>query len=1371
MADNNLHHARRQSRSHSQSQARTSRDFYNLGNNPSHASIFEDVEMAHEEVFAGPIAESLPSSVSAFSHRISRVPSNTSFTYFHDDQNDFSDDSDHQDYGDDYPAIEENEEGHVDDDIYQNHPHHTSEQAMLNRQDSRLHEDHFVPNDDQTDRSVSFDVDHRPSIDYSASRRRSSTISRNSVHARLLRRDSTTTNGSVFGRQGGSGSSCGRRGQKIHMTNEDLTIFIAGFRSTRLRTAMYILLCIATGGLAFLLMRWLPTYKVKIIGTPAPLRECDWVVIENQWGEISIVEVNKRHYGRQLSSIFGSPTRKHRSLLYDDDLDIDPIIGELRAVSYRYVNFFFHPLRDKFVLFSGWKDPEWTDLQIARIGISSEERSTREQVFGQNLILIKVKPTMQLLVDEVLHPFYVFQIASLVLWSMDEYYYYAFAILLMSVVSIGQTLRETKETMMRLRAVSIFDCDVRVLRNGFWRYVNSSDLVPGDVYEVCDPRLSLIPCDSLLLSGDCMVNESMLTGESIPITKTPATNSALRNLDLSAASVSSDVTRHFLYNGTKIIRARRPNDSKDSSDGCLALVVRTGFSTTKGALVRSMMFPKPSGFKFYRDSFRYISVMGAVAAVGFCVSLVNFVRLRMDVSVIIIRALDLITIVVPPALPATLSIGTNFAISRLKKQSIFCISPQRVNVGGKLDIMCFDKTGTLTEDGLDVLGVRPVSRLNNSFCDLQTTAEDLNFRKLDAEQFRINQSLLFSMATCHTLRDVDGEMLGDPLDLKMFEFTRWTFEEGEQRVGEDGDELAGLTPSVARPPPGFFTQKPGRVELGVVRSFEFISRLRRCSVVVKHFGEHSGDVYVKGAPECMRDICRADSFPSNYDELLSHYTHMGYRVIGCATKHIKKMSWLKTQKLKRNEVESDLEFLGFIIFENRLKPSTKDVLIELHKANINTVMVTGDNILTAISVARECTLLDENAHCFVPRFVEGDKGDRDAVLQWESINRPELRLDAKTLLPDTASQSVDVSLPNEISNLQNYSIAVSGDAFRWLIDFGSPQVLERMLVRGKVFARMSPDEKHELVEKLQSIDYMCGFCGDGANDCGALKAADVGISLSEAEASVAAPFTSRVFEISCVPTVIREGRAALVTSFSCFKYMSLYSAIQFCTVSFLYAKASNLGDFQFLYIDLAMILPIAIFMGWGGPSDKLCRKKPTANLVSRKVLVPLLGQMIIIIAFQALVYILVRQQSWYIPPVVHHKRPHIKNSENTALFLMSCFEYIFIGVVLNAGPPFRVKVYKNWPFLATIAVTTLFSAYMLVCPDRMVRKIMELTKMDIGFRLLILCLGPLFLAVSYVFETYVFLWAARQLGVLRTLLTGKEKQRKKYKVILEKTKI
>ncbi len=75
--------------------------------------------------------------------------------------------------------------------------------------------------------------------------------------------------------------------------------------------------------------------------------------------------------------------------------------------------------------------------------------------------------------------------------------------------------------------------------------------------------------------------------------------------------------------------------------------------------------------------------------------------------------------------------------------------------------------------------------------------------------------------------------------------------------------------------------------------------------------------------------------------------------------------------MTREEVESGLRFVGFIIFENKLKPSTAPVLKELVESNIRAVMVTGDNILTAISVARECGLLEKHAHCFVPRFVDG----------------------------------------------------------------------------------------------------------------------------------------------------------------------------------------------------------------------------------------------------------------------------------------------------------------------------------------------------------------------------------------------------------------
>jgi len=73
------------------------------------------------------------------------------------------------------------------------------------------------------------------------------------------------------------------------------------------------------------------------------------------------------------------------------------------------------------------------------------------------------------------------------------------------------------------------------------------------------------------------------------------------------------------------------------------------------------------------------------------------------------KSLDLITITVPPALPAAMSVGVAFAIQRLKKSKIFCISPPRVNVSGRIQIMVFDKTGTLTEDSLQLMGLRGVT--------------------------------------------------------------------------------------------------------------------------------------------------------------------------------------------------------------------------------------------------------------------------------------------------------------------------------------------------------------------------------------------------------------------------------------------------------------------------------------------------------------------------------------------------------------------------------------------------------------------------------------------------------------------------------------
>ena len=174
-----------------------------------------------------------------------------------------------------------------------------------------------------------------------------------------------------------------------------------------------------------------------------------------------------------------------------------------------------------------------------------------------------------------------------------------------------------------------------------------------------------------------------------------------------------------------------------------------------------------------------------------------------------------------------------------------------------------------------------------------------------------------------------------------------------------------------------------------------------------------------------------------------------------------------------------------------------------------------------------------------------------------------------------------------------------------------------MLGLAKIYARMSPDLKALLVEQLQKDERIkVGMCGDGANDCNALKTADVGISLSEAEASIAAPFTSQVADITCVVRVLREGRAALVTSISTFMYMEIYSMIQFTSVTMLYFIGSNLGDFQYLLIDLFILTPLAFFMGLPHAYPRLTHHVPSDCLISFPVLFSILGHVAIVITTQ-----------------------------------------------------------------------------------------------------------------------------------------------------------
>jgi magnesium-transporting ATPase (P-type) len=310
--------------------------------------------------------------------------------------------------------------------------------------------------------------------------------------------------------------------------------------------------------------------------------------------------------------------------------------------------------------------------------------------------------------------------------------------------------------------------------------ISSEDLVPGDVISI--ENMVTMQCDAVLLDGTVVVNESMLTGESVPVTKTAFDASSV-NMDKTPVGEPNitriDVKQHsksILFNGTQVLQTRFV------ANGLLkAVVLRTGFITTKGELIRSILYPKPVDFKFNRDIYKYIGGLAMIASLGMIVSLTFKIMLQNPLSDIIKRTLDIVTIAVPPVLPGALAAGLIFAQNRLKKLNIFCISPSTINISGSLNTFVFDKTGTLTEDGLDLKCVAPVFASRNEF-----GAETGDFESLNYTEFG---DCIRCMVTCHSLTRIAGHLIGDPLDLKMFEFTNYELEEPPINDASKGEIL------------------------------------------------------------------------------------------------------------------------------------------------------------------------------------------------------------------------------------------------------------------------------------------------------------------------------------------------------------------------------------------------------------------------------------------------------------------------------------------------------------------------------------------------------------------------------------------------------
>lgn len=287
-----------------------------------------------------------------------------------------------------------------------------------------------------------------------------------------------------------------------------------------------------------------------------------------------------------------------------------------------------------------------------------------------------------------------------------------------------------------------------------------------------------------------------------------------------------------------------------------------------------------------------------------------------------------------------------------------------------------------------------------------------------------------------------------------------------------------------------------------------------------------------------------------------------------------------------------------------------------------------------------------------------------------------------------------------------------------------------------IFGRFGPDQKTQLVTALQGAGLVVGMCGDGANDCGALRAAHAGVSLAAGASSAAAPLLAR--HVAAAPRLLTEGRAALATGAGVFKFMVAYSLAEFLSVAFLYYFDSNLTDFQFLFIDVALIVNFAFFFGMTEAyTGKLFPVPPLTSLLGLVPLTSLVGQLSIIATTQYLSYLALTTFPWYVRHTFEGEEAN-ECWENYAIFTISIFQYVIMVIVFSHGAPYRRSVVTNKRLMVSMMIMTAICVYITVSPAKWLATFLQLRMpKDTLLSYIILALASFNFVIALFFERVI----------------------------------
>lgn len=621
-------------------------------------------------------------------------------------------------------------------------------------------------------------------------------------------------------------------------------------------------------------------------------------------------------------------------------------------------------------------------------GLTSREVEEQRKKYGSNSISIKKSNKfINILITSLSDPIIKILLIALAikvifLFSSFDWYETIGIVIAIFVASFISSISEygSEKAFIKLQEeASKIKC--RVKRDGKLQEISIDDVVVGDIIslEVGDK----IPADGYLVSGELTVDESSLNGEAKEIYK--------ESVDLWKNTIND---KNRVFRGTVVY-----------SNSAYMKVTEVGEDTLFGKITHELKESQPpSPLKVRLSALaKVISRIGYVGAFlvsfsylfsvivinnNFDIELIretimNFPLITSYILYALTLSVTIIVVAVPEGLPMMITLVLSSNMRRMLKNNVLVRKLTGIETAGSLNILFTDKTGTLTKGKLEVIGL-----INANYKEFQTELELLKYSKYHDI---VKKSIIYNNASSY---DKDSKIIGGNItDKALLEFIK--------------------------------TDPTKRIN-----TYSYVPFSSKYKYSMISLNDKERITLIKGSPEKILQKCETyyDEFcikrpfikKDNYIQRMNCYSKRGIRLLALATKEADK-----------KELEK-LTFVGMILIKDEVRDDAIEGVRLVKDANIQLVMITGDNVDTATSIAREVGIVSS---------------DDDLVLTSDELNSK------------------------------------------------SDEELKRILPNLRVVARSLPQDKSRLIRISEELNLVVGMTGDGVNDAPALKKADVGFAM------------------------------------------------------------------------------------------------------------------------------------------------------------------------------------------------------------------------------------------------------------------------------------